>query len=91
MGLCQTETCVQVNITDDKKLEKMESFTLTLEKLITTDPELLYLYDKISLTPSNLTTINITDNEPLPLVIQTHTMLYTSYVTLYELLCLPLL
>ena len=64
MGLCQTETCVQVNITDDKKLEKMESFTLTLEKLITTDPELLYLYDKISLTPSNLTTINITDNEP---------------------------
>ena len=58
-----SDRALQVNITDDKKLEKMESFTLTLEKLITTDPELLYLYDKISLTPNKLATISITDNE----------------------------
>ena len=64
MGLCQTETCVQVNITDDKKLEHAESFMLTLKKLSTTDSELLYLYDKISLIPSNVITINIIDNEP---------------------------
>ena len=64
MGLCQTETCVQVNITDDKKLENTESFMLTLEKLDTTDSDLLYLYEKILLTPNKSATINITDNEP---------------------------
>ena len=55
---------MQVNITDDNKLEDTESFMLTVEKLITTDLELLYLYDKISLIPSNVITINIIDNEP---------------------------
>ena len=40
---------------EHKKLEHTESFLLTLEKLSTTDSELLYLYDKISLIPSNVT------------------------------------
>ena len=83
---------MQVNITDDNKLEDTESFMLTVEKLITTDLELLYLYDKISLIPSNVITINIIDNEPGKIIAtcetDTHTMLYTNYVTLYELLCL---
>ena len=80
MGLCETVTCMQVNITDDKKLEKTKSFMLTLEKLDTTDPELLYLYDKISLTPNKSATINITDNEPSKIIAtcdtDTHNAIY---------------
>ena len=69
MGSCEERTCVNVTILEDMKLEKMESFTLTLMK-DQVDP---YLNSKITLLDDVLT-ISITDNEPgEPFVIQTHT------------------
>ena len=73
MGSCEKRTCVDVTITEDMKLEKTESFTLTLVK-DQVDP---HLGSKINLT-DNVLTISIADNEGgrlLPFTIQTHATL----------------
>ena len=72
MESCTTKTCVNLSISDDKKLEGIESFMLTLEKLDTSNQDDIDLYKKIMLTPNNVTTIKITDNEQSKTVMLTH-------------------